>query len=170
MNEDYIPPVWIGCLNCYNNGSLVGDWHDAADAADVTPEDVHGRKVSSSHDELWCFDHENIPTDGELDPMAAGEWGERYEEVTGKGYGWDAFMAYVGLGGHGHGVPDFDHFEDSYVGEYGTMRAYAEEYLEETGDLSGLSDLVRSNIDYDGVAEDLSMDHTEQDGHIFRQV
>ena len=28
-----MPRVWIGCLACYNEGNLVGDWFDA-DVAD----------------------------------------------------------------------------------------------------------------------------------------
>lgn len=36
------PRVWIGCLACYNEGRLVGDWHDALGADEVTSEDVHG--------------------------------------------------------------------------------------------------------------------------------
>ena len=30
---------------------------------------------ADSHDELWCFDHENIPVRGELDPLTAAAWG-----------------------------------------------------------------------------------------------
>ena len=38
---DTTPRVWIGCLACYNAGSLVGDWFDAATADEVTTYDVH---------------------------------------------------------------------------------------------------------------------------------
>lgn len=33
---DTTPRVWLGCLSCYANGRLVGDWYDAieADGAD----------------------------------------------------------------------------------------------------------------------------------------
>lgn len=44
---DTTPRVWIGCLACYNTGRLVGDWHDAIGAADVTTTDVHGRAVDA---------------------------------------------------------------------------------------------------------------------------
>ena len=169
-SNESTPRVWIGCLHCYNDGRLVGDWWDADEAADVTPEDVHGKPVSESHDELWCFDHENIPTDGELDPVTAGEWGDRYEEVTGKGHDWPAFVAYVKLGGHGDGVPDYDHFEDSFMGEYGDMRNYAEDLLTEVYGLRDIPDIIRDNVDWDGVAQDLEQDHSEQDGYIFHVV
>ena len=29
------PRVWIGCLACYNEGRLRGDWFSAAEAADI---------------------------------------------------------------------------------------------------------------------------------------
>lgn len=30
------PRAWIGCLACYNEGRLVGDWFDAVTADEVT--------------------------------------------------------------------------------------------------------------------------------------
>ena len=167
-NVEMTPRVWIGCLHCYNDGRLVGDWWDADEAADVTPEDVHGKPVSESHDELWCFDHENIPTDGELDPITAGEWGERFEEVG--AHDWAAFMAYVRLGGHGGDIPTAEQFSDAYCGEFGDMRSFAQEFVPDVYDLDSVPDIIRDNVDWDAVADDLEQDHTEQDGHIFRTI
>ena len=33
---DTTPRVWIGCLACYNEGRLVGDWYDAITADEIT--------------------------------------------------------------------------------------------------------------------------------------
>lgn len=33
--------AWVGCLSCYNNGDLVGEWFEAAEAADVTLDVLH---------------------------------------------------------------------------------------------------------------------------------
>lgn len=52
------PSVWIGCLSCYNAGSLVGNWYPAEEAGDITPEDIHD--CETSHEELWIFDHEGL--------------------------------------------------------------------------------------------------------------
>lgn len=61
------PSVWIGCLACYNGGRLVGDWHDAEDAGEVTPEDLHGNPTA--RDEMWVFDLEGFPSStGEMSP------------------------------------------------------------------------------------------------------
>lgn len=56
---DTTPRVWIGCLACYNSGRLVGDWHDAIGAVDVTTADVHGGP--SSHDEPLVLRHREHP-------------------------------------------------------------------------------------------------------------
>lgn len=81
------PKVWIGCLACYNEGRLVGDWVDAVDADEVDQATVHKHpeaaayRNNTSHDELWCFDHDCLPMSGEIAPHDAVAWGERYEEL-----------------------------------------------------------------------------------------
>ena len=66
---DTTPRAWIGCLACYNEGRLVGDWYDAINADEVTTYDLHGaHSRADSHDELWVMDHENIPVSGEMSP------------------------------------------------------------------------------------------------------
>ena len=79
---DTTPRAWIGCLSCYNEGRLVGDWFNAEIADEVTTYDVHGaHSRADAHDELWVFDHENIPVRGELDPLTAAAWGRCLTEV-----------------------------------------------------------------------------------------
>lgn len=56
-STDTTPRVWVGCLACYNAGRLVGDWHDASDADEVTyscsrpplPAPVPLRKSNGDH-------------------------------------------------------------------------------------------------------------------------
>lgn len=40
--------VWIGCLECYNSGQLVGQWYDAITAKEVTVAQVH-REGGAAH-------------------------------------------------------------------------------------------------------------------------
>lgn len=67
-NTDTTPRAWIGCLACYNNARLVGEWFDAETADEVTLADVHGgaHRAHSGCEELWVMDHENIPASGEI--------------------------------------------------------------------------------------------------------
>lgn len=46
----------------------------------VRAEDLHTNPTS--HEELWCFDHEGRPAHtGELSPHTASLWGELYSEL-----------------------------------------------------------------------------------------
>lgn len=84
MSDDNKYRVWVGCLACYNNGALVGEWFDAEDAP--TNEDAFNEAIPghvkyvksdfSPHEEIWVFDHENSPVDGEYSPNAAVEYAE----------------------------------------------------------------------------------------------
>lgn len=80
MDETF--KVWVGCLACYNEGRLVGEWFDAIDAPQdmedwgeampaTAPVGKHSAHVKYGHEELWCFDIENSPVSGEMSPMDA---------------------------------------------------------------------------------------------------
>jgi hypothetical protein len=75
--------VWIGCLACYNNTRLVGEWFDAEDADTVSLAEVHSGAghVRSDCEELWVMDHESIPVQGEMSPYDAAEWARVILEV-----------------------------------------------------------------------------------------
>lgn len=75
--------VWVGCLACYNEGRLVGEWFDAADAPQDMDDFVERVKHPSAttHEELWCFDIENSPVDGEMSPMDAVKYAEMIENL-----------------------------------------------------------------------------------------
>lgn len=59
------PRVWVGCLSCYGNGRLVGEWVDAGEAADYVPCD------RQDCDEWWVFDTDGLPVSGECSPVEA---------------------------------------------------------------------------------------------------
>lgn len=117
--------VWIGCLACYNNGNLRGDWYDADGAADVTPETLHGG--ATDHEELWCMDTEGFPApwNVEMSPSEAQRIAEALEPL---GDDVEAFAAYVANGSGD--IDDVDGFRDSYCGEHESEEAYAEELAE----------------------------------------
>lgn len=53
------PTVWIGCLACYNEGVLNGEWFAAEDAEKVSLLTLH--RSPTDHEELWIFDIEGFP-------------------------------------------------------------------------------------------------------------
>lgn len=77
--------VWVGCLACYNNGRLVGEWAAGAEAplTDAAFIELVGRRAltasghfkdSVPHEELWVFDDENGPDAGEYGVQAARDY------------------------------------------------------------------------------------------------
>lgn len=125
------PAVWVGCLACYNAGSLVGRWLPAEDAGEVTPEDLHGGPTA--YEELCCFDHEGFPAHtGEMSPLTAAAWGEFYSEL-GEAQ-WPALLAWVENGScvvDADGLPDLTSFEDRYRGCWPSFRDYLADEIDE---------------------------------------
>ena len=58
---------------------------------------------------------------------------------------------------------NLDSYNDMYMGNYGSMRSFAEEHIDELYEYN----IPSSWIDYDQVERDLSHDYTEINGHIF---
>ena len=72
------PRAWVGCLQCYNSGDLVGEWFDASEAADVTLDVLHlEHPLQEGCEELWCFDVDGIPVNEEMSPLEAANWGNQ---------------------------------------------------------------------------------------------
>lgn len=85
MDETF--KVWVGCLACYNDGRLVGEWFDAVDAPqdmeafDAALEIAPGHRLIDGHEELWCLDTENSPVGGEMSPMDAQAYAGLIEDL-----------------------------------------------------------------------------------------
>ncbi|PBB08163.1 antirestriction protein [Kocuria sp. WRN011] len=164
---DSTPRVWVGCLHCYNAGRLVGEWFDAVDADEVTLTDVHrgAGGARGGCEELWCFDHENLPVRGEMSPHEAAEWGGSLASVP--EHQREALCAWVRSGDYvaeGTGdLPSIPDFEDRYCGEWESFREYAEELADGTGLLSGVPDDVARYFDWSAWTRDLAFDYTVED-------
>lgn len=138
--------VWVGCLACYNDGRLTGDWVDATEAGDYVPCDRAG------HEEWWVFDTDGLPGVGECSPDEAQRYAETVAacvEATGAPTG--AVFAYLD-NLHG-GVADtsaLDSFEDAYVGEYECDLQFAQHLADDLG-------MAHDYFDYDAWTRDLFM-------------
>lgn len=134
------PQVWIGCLQCYNEGRLVGSWYPASEAGDITTSKLHGRPIPrETHEELWVFDLEGFPEANEMDPATAQKWGDLYDEVGDER--WPALCAWVRSGSHvedGDGMPSVSTFDERYVGEWEDFATYAQQYAESIDLFDGL--------------------------------
>lgn len=138
--------VWIGCLGCYNEGRLVGEWTPAEDAESVTVEYLHDTQLSASdriqghgHEELWVMDHEGFGglLTGECSPAEAQRLAELVDDLTDDER--TAFGYYVE---NMHSGPVGDDtvtaFRDAYLGCYESFESWAWQYLEDTGMLAEL--------------------------------
>ncbi len=68
-----------------------------------------------------------------------------------------------------YGSWDKDAFENAYMGRYDSEQAYAEQYIDDTGLLSGLPDNLQSYFDLDHFACDLFMSdyYFDDGGYVF---
>ena len=160
------PKAWIGCLACYNEGRLVGEWFEAITADEVTPEDLHGDStVAEAHDELWVMDHENIPVSGEMSPAEAAAWGRVFAEID--EYHRAAVFAWVQSGDYiaeGTGdLPSIPDFEERYCGQWSDFDEYARNLADESGLLDGIPEEIERYFDWDSWIRDLHFDYTECD-------
>lgn len=159
------PRVWLGCLACYNNGDLVGRWVAAIDADNTTLDDIHDTTFPrhASCEERWCFDHDNIPVRGELDPYSATLWGERLAEVD--DHLRPAFVAWVHTGCtivDTDEIPVLADFLERYMGEWTSFREYAEQEVEDTGMLEGVPEALARYFDWDSWTRDLAHDYVTE--------
>lgn len=157
------PRCFVSCLQCYNEGRLIGDWYSCTEAADVTTSQLHGRPIPEhTHEELWCLDTDNIPVDGELSPMDAGAWGEIYEEVGTEM--WPAICAWVRSGSYtaqgDSDLPVVSDFEESFAGVWPSFTAYVEDLIEECDLLGSVPDELRGYFDVGRYARDLAGDYS----------
>ncbi len=160
-----VPRVWVGCLACYNAGTLRGEWVDADEAGGFVPCEGRG------HEEWWCMDHEGFGglLDGECSPMAAQELAELIAEVEADGGPMAAFVAYRSNVGAEYAT--VEGFRDVYRGEWSSVEDYAQELAEDCGMVPDDLAWPLSCIDWKRAARELTIGGdiwtAESDGGVF---
>lgn len=152
------PKIWIGSLADYNNGTLTGEWIDAAvedDELAQAARAVVARSETPDAEEWAIFDYDDF-----------GVWkpGE-YEDITlvatvarGIAEHGPAFAAWAEL--HDADPDMLAAFQDSYLGQYDRSADWAREVLagsevEQRIEAALGEDLARHvQVDYDGFARD----------------
>lgn len=66
-----------------------------------------------------------------------------------------ALMAYDA--GYATGIEGDDDWQDVYLGEYDSLVAYADQWLEETGDLATIPTYLQAYFDVEAYARDLKL-------------
>ena len=166
------PAVWIGCLGCYNNGSLFGKWVPGLEAGDIVAAGLASletvgdytapRCVRCFSDEFAALDHENFYgfLRGECSTVEAQEAAETLEEIERAGIDLEAAGAWREFTGQAW---DQNSFEDTFQGEHDSFQEYAEELARDIyGDQLDAARWPFSCINWEHAARELSYDyHTE---------
>ena len=162
--------VWIGCLACYGEGRLVGDWWKAGEAGDVTSEQVHAasqgeaERMIADHEELWIMDVDNAPHPSlarEMSPTEAQKIADALDELDSEGIEVAPFFAYVD-----HLSEDWtdwhvrEQFQESYAGEWDSREDFAQNLADEIG--FAPEGWPASYIDWETATRDLFMDYFDE--------
>lgn len=158
--------VWIGCVNCYDEGELVGGWYSTEEADTISCEDIH--KQSTDHEDTIIYGLDDNILDPELSieesmeriRLATKAWNER--QIP--GYILRDYIIDVG----GYWTDDtVDIAIDSYMGEHDSDIEFAQNMAEELGlDISKLEWPQRC-IDWEYAAKELMYDYISVDHHYF---
>lgn len=152
------PRAWVGCLACYNDARLVGEWLDADGLEDeATLEAICPRP---DHEELWCFDTDGL-IGGEMSPAEAAVQARALEDLAREAE--DLYMPLTVAREYIDGLNITDptawpSIEDAFAGCADSESDYVAEYME---NCMGLPELPYwLHVDYSGSFSDLTMDMT----------
>lgn len=156
MSSGDEPRIWVGCMNCYNSGRLVGEWFEAEDNGNIDVVVVHELGKSEMTDyceEIWVYDHENIPVKGEISVRGAEEWFDRYESLEDTD-DWPAYCAWVDAD---NSDGDIEKFIEAYEGEFDDF----DEYIQSDDSFqAGWPELAVQYFDWDQYGYEMGLDMT----------
>lgn len=148
--------AWVTSLEDYNNGRLIGVWLDLSYMfMDEVEEFLQGRRAATGtlHEEWGAFDYEDVDSSirewlgGEHPDAArieeAGSWTESDAEV---------FAAALSCFG-AHYVESVDWARDRFSGCADSLADWARDLYEDGGELKDVPEIIRQNIDWEGVAQ-----------------
>ena len=182
------PAIWLGCLNCYNNGRLNGKWITAEQAAEpeaaetlnglatletttgLTDLDITGNYTTNRCRK--CFGDEFDVMDYQLIPKCCATAKEFYEnaEQLAELHNNGELEALTLLNSNlvMSSLDELiEYHQDNYQGEYNTMNDFAEHLIDE-GVIEIPATMPAHWVDIDAIARDLEHDHFKISGHVWR--
>jgi antirestriction protein len=121
-------------------------------------------------DEVLCSDIEGLPRHfyaSNCDAFSMTEWADFKEQLEATHLDAEVIDAYLDNMGTYGGV-DISDIEDAYHGEYDDFTDFAQNLMEESGDLDQIPANLRFYFDFEAYGRDLSFDFFESNGHFFR--
>jgi antirestriction protein len=172
------PAAWIGCLSCYNNGTLRGKWitaRQAADEADSGEPISYGNQAADSRC-VKCGGDEFEIMDGELLPRTCSTLREFYENAEelatlhddGKLEQINALASNL-ISETLEDLIAYD--DDNYGGQWSTWQEFADNYADEFL-THEMPEHLAPYFDYEKYARDLahSYYYDEATGHVWYQA
>lgn len=188
MTDEKKRAIWVGCLGCYNDGRLVGEWMNPAD---YDPEDpkasiprlttrpdsyrpdvqviICGR-CGSDDCNRWVMDHENFggALSGECTADEAHRVDALLTEIEDDTNGVPAAVViefikdYTGETPTEWDAPTKSLFEDRYAGTFDSDRDLAYDAVENQGwaGMHPVPEEVSRYFDWDLIARELRMEHS----------
>jgi antirestriction protein len=153
------PRIYVACLAAYNNGRLHGEWIDADQDTEEIYEEVRTMLAASPEPgaEEWAIhDYEGFGS------LRLSEW-ESFERVAAIAAGisehGEAFAAWLSDDG-GRDPLNAEEFQEAYLGEWPSLRGYAENYAEETGmfDAAEQTEWAYIVVDIDAMVRDMEIE------------
>lgn len=156
--SDNTPQIYVVCLASYNAGKLHGKWIDCNVDSDDIKEKIQEILDTSPEPnaEKWAIhDYKNwhglkLNEYKDIDNLSQvaqliDEYGELFSEL----------ISYVG------GIKHFEEaiflIEQCYQGEFKSLTDWAEQFLGDTGSLSGLPDYLKNYFNYESYANDCEL-------------
>lgn len=160
-NKSDSPKIYVADLAAYNNGVLHGAWIDLSgkDAGDVYEEidaiiqssPVEGAEEFAIHDYEGFGSYKVDEYDRIEDLVALAEAIEEHGDA------FSAFLSYHGSYYSGKLDDALSDFQDAFRGEYQSEEAYAEEFLDSTGEMSEVPEWAQPYFDMEKYARDMFM-------------
>ncbi len=165
--------IYVGTYAKYNNGSISGEWIDVTDLTEEEFLDQCKELHSDEEDPEFMFQDTDI--DLEVlrkyvkESYISSEFWNLKEMLSGLDENeQEAFEAYLSNGMEA----DLDDFRDAYMGHvdaYDVETAFAEQLMEETGELQSIPEHLRYYFDFEAYGRDLFIsDFFQVDGYVFR--
>lgn len=146
--------IYATSLADYNNGVLHGVWIDVEDTTmEDVQEQINAMLAASPTEpgtaEEWeIHDAEDIPWGlvwgGLPKILEFAEYSRKYEDNL------DPFYSWVDDGN----INNMDEFLEYFVGEYTSTEEFVDEYLDDLGYFQDLPDIIKYNIDFEGIWTD----------------
>lgn len=182
------PAAWIGCLSCYNRGTLRGKWITARQAADeaATGELItysgqaepatypsgttYARCVVCGGDEFDVFDTQHL---GAIRPSVMSFYrdAEQLADLNDAGE-LEQITALAGWLGSASLADLIEYNENNYGGQWDSWQAFSDDYADNFAGLDRLPDDLRYYFDYEKYARDLahSYYYDEATGHTWHSA